>query len=192
MAVTSQKQSDRFLSQVSARLHERMTMARAKRVTDPFYEWESLYVNANEHSQANNQTIDASNGREADFPSKILCFFIDPVSREIRALIHTCHERQSDDYYAPICDEWFLEYEEFTRTFVDHTDPEFADGRRRRQRLLFPIIRDVSVDTCGDPIFVVQETPGIQESFDLRTVSKSCNRCIVIKNREANWSKEFC
>jgi hypothetical protein len=304
VASTSQKREGKFLGQVAKRLHQKATILRAKRITDPIYEWEPLgdgkeaiqdktykngladfsgnasvnptpclsstkarYIilfdtngdyqgtkwNGSEKSNGhmeihpliiqwfiNNQREqlfrmpvlcwteytnhygnrlrahpnfrsdgpwydwanvlfgegedDEQSVLESQFyPSKILCFYIDPVSGESCALVHTCHEREDPDY-APICDEWFLEYVEEVVTVA--SEEQLPNGsmqsKRRKERHLFPVIRSVSVHSLAEPLFVIQEIPGVHESFVKSETTKYHNRCIVVKNREESWANEFC
>ena len=138
------------------------------------------------------------------FPSKILCFYEDPSTNQIMALVHCCSGRQDpykkhnknckskveeedsiDDsssdgeIYAPICEEWFLEYHQ---QYISSTQAPREDNaqnssttvaswqghsssrkKRLMEQLCIPVVRSVSVECFGIPLFVIQETPGVHE-----------------------------
>ncbi len=155
----------------------------------PWYDWVNILFDM----EGNDDDSSSVSAAGSFFPAKILCFYNNPDNGNICALVHTCSEKEDADY-APICDEWFLEYAEQLVCTV--TEEELANGqlhaRRRKERLLFPVLRSVSVEAFGEPLFVVQEVPGVHESFVKAKTTKYYNRCIVVKNREEFWANEFC
>ncbi len=150
----------------------------------PWYDWAEILFDSDDSTGNNNQG-------GMYFPSKILCFYKDPTTLEKCALVHSCNEKEEEDY-APICDEWFLEYQESAISIPPSSPSSSKLSRCRKERHFFPDLRSVSVDSFGSPLFVIQEVPGLHESFPCKGTSSFFNRCIVVKNREHFWGSEFC
>jgi hypothetical protein len=112
------------------------------------------------------------------FPSKLLCFFNDPVDGGIRALVHTCEvsDHTEDSVLIQI---WHLEY-----------NNSRSSGRSKQRST--PVIRSVDVSTLDKPILVVEEMPGLHEWIEFDP--KKCNfhnRCLVLMPRLTYWAKQF-
>jgi hypothetical protein len=106
------------------------------------------------------------------YPSKILCFFEDPIEKNKCALVQSC-EAANHSKNKHLTQEWFLEF------------------RRTSQSRVVPVLRRVPVDAFGSIMFVVQEVPGIL--YDV-AVPKNSNykRCLVVRNRQRVWPRMFC
>ena len=112
-------------------------------------------------------------------------------------VVHSCNvptAKEEDDFSSVLCKEWFLEYDE-VKAVVSHKRKKKKNSKSKKTKedckIYAPVIRGVSVDTFGEPLFVVQEYPGIRETMD-ENESKHYDRCIVVERPIPHWGSNFC
>ena len=143
------------------------------RSQSPWYDWCYVKFTNDDMEEDDDESLVSQQSSLTFFPAKLLCFYNDPVTNAAMALVHTCNNKNSaEDGNAVICEEWFLEYN--------------RDGNVHR-----PVFRDVPVESLDEPIFAIQEIPGLRESICNVASLNDFNRCIVIKNRESHWAQAF-
>lgn len=167
----------------------------------PWYDWVLVHFD-----DSNENTAEVRNGKQGgakkqkishlypstDVPSKILCFYTDPIEGDVRALVHSCeYSDHVDD--SILCEVWNLEYEcvkVYDHGVGDNVTDQFFQNPQRRKDRMFPIIYAVSVETFEEPQFVAQEYPGIFESVDPNE-KQNFNCCLLVSNREQYWADHF-
>ena len=114
-------------------------------------------------------------GGEDFFPSKVLSFFTVDGKEEIFALTHTVHVHRGQLDQSILTQKYFLEY--------------FKDSKKNQ---LLPLLRVVSVDTFHEPVFVVEENPGLHERLEYDGNPWGCplSSAILVKDRKC-WSQQF-
>jgi hypothetical protein len=130
------------------------------------------------------------------FPSKILLFYQkhDPVvedeaagsvaSSGIHAIIHTCEHRDDTSaervlklHETRLCGRWVAE---------SIPKPNWnAQGRPRQRRPNVPVLRSVPVESLDEHIYVIEESPGLQEEWIGDKVVWAMN------DQRTEWSKIF-
>ena len=114
---------------------------------------------------------------DGHFPSRILAFYqkCDPetdvetgeiTSSGIHAIIHSCEyrkgtssERVANYHETRLCDRWVVE--SMPKPLRAMSTQHRNSGRRPK----IPVLRSVPVETLDEHIYVVEETPGIQEEW---------------------------
>ena len=119
------------------------------------------------------------------------------------AVVHSCNvptAKEEDDFSSVLCKEWFLEYDKVKegggkkkKKQKDSKSKKLKENEKTNvgSEIYAPVIRGVSVDTFGEPIFVIQEYPGIRETMDA-SESKHYDRCIVVERPIPHWGSNFC
>jgi len=103
------------------------------------------------------------------FLGKILCF-LQSKNKSIDAIVHCCMASDhSDD--GILVERWNKEYQK--------------DGRR-----FIPLLRCVSVDSFEEPCFVVEDKPGLMESYG-KDPDDINNGVTLVKPREKAWPQAF-
>jgi hypothetical protein len=133
--------------------------------------------NVDSHRSKRHRTIETGNRYPDEYyPAKILCFFADPIDKEIMALVHSCDDNDHSEDSA-LCEVWSLEYQ--------------VKRDSSNALVAFPTIRAVPVSSFDEAVLVIEEMPGLTEAADVAT-NPHYSRCILVKNRERWWASEFC
>jgi len=146
----------------------------------PWYDWVEVKYRITSNNKGKEHT--------GMFPSKILCFFHDPITGEMMSLVHSCECKTKDQWSSVLCQEWFLKYcnqEVYTRECQEQ-----KQRKRVSTTLKAPTIRAVPIKSFGKPLYVIEEHPGLVESV-IPSEKPDYNRCIVIKSPVSTWISEF-
>jgi hypothetical protein len=149
----------------------------------PWYDWVALRFKDSTVSddEMNNEEQEPTSSAyfvdELDnkdfYPAKILCFFVDPIDKEMHALVHCCNDCE-DIFDSNMTQIWFLEYQQ-------------RRNPTTRTKLAEPIVRKVSVDAFGSILYVMQDTPGVHSHIDV-SKAPDYDRCVVVRNRRVRKS----
>ena len=131
------------------------------------------------------------------FPSKVLSFYqkSEPetdaetgeiTSSGIHAIIHSCEyrngtssERAANFHETRLCDRWVVES---TPKPLQAMSTQHRNSGRRPK---IPVLRSVPVETLDEHIYVVEETPGIQEEW-------TGDKLVwAMRDQRTVWSKVF-
>ena len=105
-------------------------------------------------------------------PSKVLCFFqYDDSNNQNYALIHPC---STSNHIADsiLFERWQLEYKSVPSSVNQYT--------------MIPALQAVEVKSFGDPVFVVEDSPGI-----VPLTSYTCPRISVVLPVNGCWASKF-
>jgi hypothetical protein len=116
------------------------------------------------------------------YPCKILCFFVHPRTSEKKALVH-CAERIIEGRCSILCEKWQMEY-------IPLPDRRLQDQDGRRS-LAAPAIHCIDVDSFGDPVFVIEEVPGIKETITLESTPRRHSDEIILVRPMSWWATQF-
>ena len=118
------------------------------------------------------------------YPSKIVCFYRDPLAdrdENLFALVHSCIDTDHNQD-SVLFQRWQKEYT------VDHHLTGLHQRRGGEGSVLRSSIRKVPVEALALPVFVVEDTPGLREVFYDNT---EFNGITVVKPRASHWPEKF-
>jgi len=135
-------------------------------------------------------------------PAKILCFYEHPTRNTVRAVLHPCAWKVSTCDDTRLTELWRKEIEQVGHL---HKQVFLADGSIigfQKYREFFPGIHNFSrmetakttgfdVDELGKTIFVVEESPSLQDIYTSNEMSNDVDVCIYARDSKTYWNKWF-
>ena len=151
----------------------------------PWYDW--AIVRFAQEGGATNQEDSTTQVPKDCVPCKILAFFEDGTTNEIKALVHGCRFRDRDgDLNRDTCliEFWNLAYD---HTVITQQRP--GGGTLRGQQCYIPCLYVVSLSSFHARCFVVDTNPGVHERLNKQ--NEVDRHCVMLVRDRSEWPDIF-